>query len=144
MGAFGGGPRPPPPPRPSPVPHCAPVVATASAVPTGPEVGSPEGRKGGGSGRVSGGGQKHLRRRDREDLANTIFFFLVVMIGTAHISEDSVALVRRTIQQVKPDVVMIELDPKRVARAGVSTDDLLKVRLRVCAAARRPAASSVC
>lgn len=30
--------------------------------------------------------------------------------------------------QVKPDVVMIELDPKRVARAGVSTEDLLKVR----------------
>jgi len=66
----------------------------------------------------------------------------IVMIGTAHISEDSVALVRRTIQQVKPDVVMIELDPKRVARAGVSTDDLLKVRQCVRAAAHRPAASS--
>jgi pheromone shutdown protein TraB len=40
----------------------------------------------------------------------------IIMIGTAHISEESVKLVRRTIKTVKPDVVMIELDPKRVGK----------------------------
>lgn len=41
----------------------------------------------------------------------------VVLIGTAHISEESVKLVRRTIQLVHPDVVMIELDRKRIGKA---------------------------
>jgi hypothetical protein len=40
----------------------------------------------------------------------------IIMIGTAHISEESAKLVRRTIKTVKPDVVMIELDPKRVGK----------------------------
>ena len=40
----------------------------------------------------------------------------VTLIGTAHISEDSVALVRRTIRNVRPDTVMIELDQKRVGK----------------------------
>jgi TraB/PrgY/gumN family len=48
----------------------------------------------------------------------------VILIGTAHISEDSVNLVRRTIRSVKPDVVMIELDSKRIGRAGVSKQTL--------------------
>jgi pheromone shutdown protein TraB len=42
----------------------------------------------------------------------------IVVIGTAHISEDSAELVGRTIRSIKPDVVMIELDPKRVGRVG--------------------------
>ena len=42
----------------------------------------------------------------------------IVVIGTAHISEESVAVVRRTIQTIQPDTVMIELDPKRVAKVG--------------------------
>ena len=42
----------------------------------------------------------------------------VVLIGTAHISEDSVTLVRNVIRTVKPDVVMIELDRKRLGRVG--------------------------
>ena len=40
------------------------------------------------------------------------------MIGTAHISEESANLVRRTIRTVKPDVVMIELDPKRIGKVA--------------------------
>jgi len=40
----------------------------------------------------------------------------IIVIGTAHISESSVDLVRRTIQKVTPDVVMIELDAKRIGR----------------------------
>ena len=44
----------------------------------------------------------------------------VVLIGTAHISEESVKLVRRTIQTVKPDLVMIELDRKRIGKVGDS------------------------
>lgn len=39
-----------------------------------------------------------------------------VLIGTAHISEQSAALVRETIRRLTPDVVMIELDPKRIGR----------------------------
>jgi len=38
------------------------------------------------------------------------------MIGTAHISEDSANLVRRTIRNVRPDLVMIELDLKRIGK----------------------------
>ncbi len=40
----------------------------------------------------------------------------IVLIGTAHISDESAKLVRRTIQLVSPSFVMIELDPKRVGR----------------------------
>jgi hypothetical protein len=40
----------------------------------------------------------------------------VILIGTAHISEESANLVRSTIADVKPGVVMIELDPKRVSK----------------------------
>lgn len=40
----------------------------------------------------------------------------IIVIGTAHISESSVDLVRRTIQKITPDVVMIELDAKRIGR----------------------------
>ena len=46
----------------------------------------------------------------------------IALVGTAHISEESVVLVRRIIQELKPDTVMIELDPSRagklMARAG--------------------------
>eukprot|EP01041_Mallomonas_annulata_P007761 gene7761-15878_t len=41
---------------------------------------------------------------------------LVLIIGTAHISEDSALLVRKAILKTKPDTVMIELDPKRVGK----------------------------
>jgi hypothetical protein len=50
----------------------------------------------------------------------------VVLIGTAHISEQSAALVRRTVQQLRPDVVMVELDLKRVGR--VTSQQQLKNR----------------
>ena len=46
------------------------------------------------------------------------------MIGTAHISEESANLVRRTIKTVKPDVVMIELDPKRIGKVVGSNQTL--------------------
>ncbi len=37
----------------------------------------------------------------------------VVLVGTAHISQASVELVRRVIEQEKPDRVCVELDPQR-------------------------------
>ena len=40
---------------------------------------------------------------------------LFTLVGTAHISEDSANLVRQVVREVKPDAVMLELDP---ARAG--------------------------
>ena len=48
----------------------------------------------------------------------------VILIGTAHISQDSVNLVRRTIRTTRPDVVMIELDAKRISRAGITMKTL--------------------
>ena len=38
----------------------------------------------------------------------------IVLIGTHHTSKASVSLVLQTIQDVKPDTVMIELDQKRI------------------------------
>lgn len=37
----------------------------------------------------------------------------VVVVGTAHVSRESVELVRRAIDELRPDAVAIELDPKR-------------------------------
>lgn len=48
----------------------------------------------------------------------------IVLIGTAHVSEESAKLVERTIQEVKPDIVMIELDQKRVGK--VTADKLIE------------------
>src|SRR3990172_10296374 len=36
-----------------------------------------------------------------------------VVVGTAHVSRESVELVRRAIDELRPDAVAIELDPKR-------------------------------
>jgi len=44
----------------------------------------------------------------------------VFLIGTAHISEESANFVRQVINKVSPDVVMIELDVKRIGRVGES------------------------
>ena len=44
----------------------------------------------------------------------------VFLIGTAHISEESANFVRQVINKVSPDVVMIELDAKRIGRVGES------------------------
>ena len=40
----------------------------------------------------------------------------IVLVGTAHISEDSATLVRRVIREIRPDTVMIELDASRASR----------------------------
>ena len=40
----------------------------------------------------------------------------ITLVGTAHISEDSAALVSRVIRAQHPDVVMIELDQSRAAK----------------------------
>ena len=40
----------------------------------------------------------------------------IALVGTAHISDDSAVLVRRVIQQLQPDTVMIELDASRAGR----------------------------
>ena len=37
----------------------------------------------------------------------------IVVVGTAHVSRESVELVRRAIDELRPDAVAIELDPKR-------------------------------
>ena len=45
----------------------------------------------------------------------------VTLIGTAHISDESALLVERVIRMLKPNVIMIELDAKRIGKfANVS------------------------
>ena len=46
---------------------------------------------------------------------------LVHLLGTAHISSTSAELAGRMVREVKPDVVFVELDKKRVGRAGLSS-----------------------
>ena len=46
---------------------------------------------------------------------------LVHLLGTAHISSSSAELAGRMVREVKPDVVFVELDKKRVGRAGLSS-----------------------
>ncbi|CAM9665521.1 unnamed protein product, partial [Heterosigma akashiwo] len=41
----------------------------------------------------------------------------IFLIGTAHISNTSAILVQETVRGVRPDVVMVELDASRIARA---------------------------
>jgi molybdopterin-binding protein len=50
----------------------------------------------------------------------------IVLIGTAHISDESANLVRRTIRKIEPDVVMIELDLKRLAIATKNLTEISK------------------
>ncbi|MFH1234458.1 MAG: TraB/GumN family protein [Candidatus Diapherotrites archaeon] len=40
----------------------------------------------------------------------------IILVGTAHISRESVALVRKTIEEEKPDAVGVELDRQRFAQ----------------------------
>lgn len=37
---------------------------------------------------------------------------IVIIIGTVHMHEESVNLVRTTLREVRPDYVAVELDPK--------------------------------
>jgi pheromone shutdown-related protein TraB len=39
----------------------------------------------------------------------------IYLLGTAHISQESVELVKTSIQEIKPDAVLVELDDKRLA-----------------------------
>lgn len=48
----------------------------------------------------------------------------VIMVGTAHISEESAELVRRAVRDTKPDVVTIELDKKRLGKVDNSKKSL--------------------
>jgi len=54
----------------------------------------------------------------RDDRGNEIF-----LIGTAHISNSSAALANRVIENVAPDLVMVELDSKRIGAGTGSKAD---------------------
>jgi len=55
----------------------------------------------------------------------------IIIVGTAHISEESIEEVRRTIETERPDVVAVELDPGRYQalthpeQTGASVKDIL-------------------
>ncbi|MDR1278261.1 MAG: TraB/GumN family protein [Treponema sp.] len=58
----------------------------------------------GGEGAAGSGGNTYtLRLRDQE----------IILIGTAHVSRESIAEVRRVIRETRPDVVCVELDEGR-------------------------------
>lgn len=38
----------------------------------------------------------------------------IYLVGTAHVSQNSIDIVRTTIQTIKPDTICVELDPKRL------------------------------
>ena len=49
----------------------------------------------------------------------------VTVVGTAHVSQDSVEEVEETIEQQRPDVVAVELDESRYKRMkGETPDDI--------------------
>jgi hypothetical protein len=48
----------------------------------------------------------------------------VTLIGTAHLSQQSNDQVKCIIETVKPDVIVIELDPSRLERIGLTVEDL--------------------
>ena len=57
----------------------------------------------------------------------------LTIIGTAHVSADSVEEVKNTINEVQPEVVGIELDYGRYQRLrnemkGIETDDTISMR----------------
>jgi pheromone shutdown protein TraB len=58
------------------------------------------------------------------ELKNTSTGQKVTLIGTAHLSQRSNDQVKCIIETVKPDVVMIELDPTRLERIGLTEEDL--------------------
>ena len=48
----------------------------------------------------------------------------IVIVGTAHVSEESAALVRQVVRQVRPDTVMVELDKRRAVALMRKADHL--------------------
>lgn len=57
----------------------------------------------------------------------------VTLIGTSHVSKESISTVRETIESVDPDVVAIELGPRRYTkptRGKISVDADIDVHLR--------------
>ena len=59
-------------------------------------------------------------------------------MGTAHISEESAALVRRVVRQIQPDEVMIELDPARAAKLIGTRPATLKLEAPAGVVIERP------
>lgn len=55
----------------------------------------------------------------------------VILVGTAHVSQESVDLVRRTVEEERPDCICVELDERRYAvltdRKGFAALDLKEV-----------------
>ena len=64
----------------------------------------------------------HLTRKDPQAE--------IFLVGSAHISENSARVVERTIRSVRPDVVFLELDEKRIKRV-IPTSDIPKTSDKV-------------
>ena len=58
------------------------------------------------------------------ELKNPITGQQITLIGTAHLSQTSNDQVKYVIETVKPDAIMIELDPSRLERIGLTQGDL--------------------
>ena len=55
----------------------------------------------------------------------------ITLIGTAHLSQRSNDQVQRLIQEIQPNVVLVELDPSRLIRIGITSLDELTDRDKV-------------
>jgi pheromone shutdown protein TraB len=56
---------------------------------------------------------------------------IITLIGTAHLSKASNAQVQRLIEELQPNIVMVELDPTRLHRIGIANIDAIDNRLEV-------------
>ena len=52
---------------------------------------------------------------------------VITLIGTAHLSQKSNQQVERVIQQIQPQLIMVELDPSRLSRIGISSLESIQV-----------------
>ena len=52
---------------------------------------------------------------------------VITLIGTAHLSQKSNQQVERVIQEIQPQLIMVELDPSRLSRIGIPSLDSIQV-----------------
>jgi pheromone shutdown protein TraB len=54
---------------------------------------------------------------------------IITLIGTAHLSRKSNEQVQRLIEEIEPNVVMVELDPSRLHRIGIASVDDIQLQV---------------
>jgi len=68
-----------------------------------------------------------LENQNTVSTIQTSLGFIITLIGTAHLSEISNRQVEEIMQEIQPEVIMVELDPTRLSRIGISSIDTIQV-----------------